>query len=253
MSERVMKSTDLETSLKNAIADTIKLGETYPGYPKIRLTINHPEVARQLSEGGISLLPDGPWDAGSKNLLPSPDQELQLLKLQGYQFDDAGRPLHPWLIDMISNPNVGVVTGTGAYWKLGPNKTTDPIVLTTERLPHLLLVLRSDNNNWALPGGFIDPGEDGATAGRREAKEETGLILTGNPEAVIYEGVVADGRTTAYAWSDTFAAIWRVSNRTRLTPQYSEVKDARWFPYNDLPPKLHGSHRALLKEAVKYL
>jgi 8-oxo-dGTP pyrophosphatase MutT (NUDIX family) len=39
----------------------------------------------------------------------------------------------------------------------------------------LLLIKRSDNDNWALPGGAIDLGESMADAGVRETKEETGI------------------------------------------------------------------------------
>lgn len=40
---------------------------------------------------------------------------------------------------------------------------------------HLLLVHRTDNNLWALPGGGVDLGEGVADAAVREVKEETGL------------------------------------------------------------------------------
>jgi ADP-ribose pyrophosphatase YjhB (NUDIX family) len=39
----------------------------------------------------------------------------------------------------------------------------------------ILLIKRSDNDNWALPGGAIDLGESMTQAGIRETKEETGV------------------------------------------------------------------------------
>ncbi len=39
----------------------------------------------------------------------------------------------------------------------------------------ILLIERSDNGNWAVPGGAIDLGESMAQAGVRETKEETGI------------------------------------------------------------------------------
>lgn len=250
MYEKLTDDSDLEKILKQAVFDTVKFREPYPDYPTIRLTIEHPEVAQQLAEGRISALPDGPWNAGFEHLKPQTTEELRLLQLEGYDFDDTGRPLHPWLIDMMCDPEVGVVTGTGKYWKMGPNKTADPIVVTNEETPHILLVLRSDNNLWAFPGGFIDPGEDGIQAGARENFEETGLVLSGEPEKIIYDGVVADARTTTYAWAETVATLWRIDEQAPLSPDYNEVKDARWFPITNLPSRLHGSHGALLNQVI---
>ncbi|MFC5186026.1 NUDIX domain-containing protein [Actinomadura harenae] len=39
----------------------------------------------------------------------------------------------------------------------------------------ILMIRRTDNDNWALPGGAIDLGESIAEAGVRETKEETGI------------------------------------------------------------------------------
>ena len=39
----------------------------------------------------------------------------------------------------------------------------------------ILLIRRSDNDNWALPGGAIDLGESVAQAAVRETREETGI------------------------------------------------------------------------------
>lgn len=41
----------------------------------------------------------------------------------------------------------------------------------------IVLVKRRDNQRWALPGGFIDWGEDAPTAAKREMNEETGLNI----------------------------------------------------------------------------
>ena len=39
----------------------------------------------------------------------------------------------------------------------------------------ILLVRRADNGRWAVPGGFMEPGESAAEACAREVVEETGL------------------------------------------------------------------------------
>ncbi|UBU12545.1 NUDIX hydrolase [Nonomuraea gerenzanensis] len=67
-------------------------------------------------------------------------------------------------------------------------------VVVTNEAGELLLIRRSDNNNWALPGGAIDLGESIPQAAIRETLEETGITceITGlvgtysNPGHVIH-------------------------------------------------------------------
>jgi 8-oxo-dGTP pyrophosphatase MutT (NUDIX family) len=48
------------------------------------------------------------------------------------------------------------------------------VVIENER-GEILLIRRSDNDNWALPGGAIDLGESMIQAAVRETQEETGI------------------------------------------------------------------------------
>lgn len=47
--------------------------------------------------------------------------------------------------------------------------------IVTDEQGRLLLVHKTDNNLWALPGGGVDFGESVAQAAVREVKEETGI------------------------------------------------------------------------------
>lgn len=243
---------DLETTLKNALFETLGSRPPYPGYPAVRLDHTNRVVADQLASGVITLLPDGPWDAGTAKLKSFPTARMSKeWQNQGYGVDSLGRPLHPWIRDMLQNPEVGVVTGTGAYWSMGPNKTADPIIIAEEHgQSYVFLVQRNDNGLWALPGGFIDPGENAATAAAREAFEEGGILLD-MPQAQIYSGVVADMRTTAYAWAETTALAFRLHSRQQPRIDKNEVSAGHWFPTNDLPSELHGSHLALVREVLR--
>ena len=49
--------------------------------------------------------------------------------------------------------------------------------IVTNDIGELLLVHKTDNNRWALPGGGMDPGESIAQAAVRETKEETGMDI----------------------------------------------------------------------------
>src|SRR5690348_6559652 len=48
-------------------------------------------------------------------------------------------------------------------------------VVVTNAAGEILLIRRSDNDNWAVPGGAIDLGESMTQAAVREVKEETGI------------------------------------------------------------------------------
>src|SRR5258708_26801608 len=48
-------------------------------------------------------------------------------------------------------------------------------VAVTNDLGELLLIRRTDNDNWALPGGGVDIGESLPQAGMRETREESGI------------------------------------------------------------------------------
>jgi ADP-ribose pyrophosphatase YjhB (NUDIX family) len=48
-------------------------------------------------------------------------------------------------------------------------------VVVTNDNGEILLIRRTDNDNWALPGGAIDLGESVSQAAVRETKEETGI------------------------------------------------------------------------------
>ena len=48
-------------------------------------------------------------------------------------------------------------------------------VAVTNDAGELLLIRRSDNENWAMPGGAVDLGESLAQAAIRETKEESGI------------------------------------------------------------------------------
>lgn len=57
-----------------------------------------------------------------------------------------------------------------------PNSMVPAVnVVVANDAGEILLIRRSDNDNWALPGGAIDLGESAAQAGIRETKEETGI------------------------------------------------------------------------------
>ncbi|HTE57764.1 MAG TPA: NUDIX domain-containing protein [Verrucomicrobiae bacterium] len=237
--------------------------QAWPGYPPYEERIQADNLLYVPEQHNVLLPTDYGWvnqadlaDASFRKEYPDTVT----------QFDAEGRPLHPWFWDMLQS-EAGVLGGKGAYWEWGPNYTADPIIVRHDlEEPHVLLIQRSDTHGWALPGGFVDPGETGFYAAMREAGEETGpdiqmaLRRPGVGMHLVYQGPVADLRATAHAWPETTAVRFdipdHVATEHLLEMQWEgndeagEIEAVAWVPLSEIGNRLHGSHRFLIETAL---
>lgn len=227
----------------------------YPGYPAFNDRFFADISTLDRDQVGRLALPAGPWSVDTHpnrpdtDVVPAPAEQQKLAE-DGLELDSQGRPLHPWLANMLEDPKIGIVTGKGAYWQWGPNKTVDAVVT---RRGEVLLIKRGDTGAWALPGGFQD-NEPAIIGAAREVAEETGVIIPGNSTiGLAYHGPVVDTRVTANAWPETTAFRFDLpSNDMSELRAGDDAADAAWFPFNialqgDL---LFGSHHMLLERAL---
>ena len=84
-----------------------------------------------------------------------------------------------------------------------PLATVDVIVESGGGI--VLIRRRNPPHGWALPGGFVDPGESVPQAARREAKEETGLDVELTELLGVYSDPKRDPRGL-YTISTVFVA-----------------------------------------------
>lgn len=63
------------------------------------------------------------------------------------------------------------------YFAVDPTELGLSVSALVYRGRELLLMRRSDNGYWSLPGGFVEIGESVAAAARREVAEETGYVV----------------------------------------------------------------------------
>ncbi len=115
----------------------------------------------------------------------------------------------------------------------------------------VLLMQRSDNGLWCLPGGQVDPGEPVATAVAREVKEETGLDVA--VERLV--GVYSDpDRITIYpdgnrAWYVILSFLCRELGGTFTFSD--ETLALGYFDPTTLPELLFG-HAERIADALQH-
>jgi ADP-ribose pyrophosphatase YjhB (NUDIX family) len=116
----------------------------------------------------------------------------------------------------------------------------------------LLLMRRSDNGHWGLPGGYVEPGESVTEATRREVIEETGYSV----EVGRLIGVYSDPsrQVIAYTPEQRVQAVnlcfeaTPISQGEPTTPE--ETLELGFFPLDALPQPFVPIHDIRLKDAV---
>jgi ADP-ribose pyrophosphatase YjhB (NUDIX family) len=108
-------------------------------------------------------------------------------------------------------------------------------VAVTNDAGQILLIRRSDNSNWALPGGAVDLGESLTQAAVRETREETGIAC----EITGLTGIYTDPRHILLYTSNGEArqefSIVLTARATGGQPApSSETSEVRWAALDDL-------------------
>jgi 8-oxo-dGTP diphosphatase len=128
-----------------------------------------------------------------------------------------------------------------------PSVTVDIVVVTIEAQPRVLLIRRKKEpfaGAWAIPGGFVDPGETLAAAAERELREETGV------ENVALEQLAAfgDPGRDPRGWTVSVAFLARVDPNTSATAA-DDAAAVDWHPLDALPQELAFDHDKILARA----
>ncbi len=151
------------------------------------------------------------------------------------------------------------LTGRGNLGKWGPNHAADAMVTRVSDSGEMeLLIVQRPSGKWAVPGGFVDKGEEPLTTALRELGEETGMWQPGAPAKPIYAGIVRDPRTTDHAWIETSAFHLHLSPGSdaavqELIPETVGGKPCavRWAAINrELLDSLYANHGDLVRMAL---
>ncbi|GIF01793.1 NUDIX hydrolase [Paractinoplanes rishiriensis] len=127
----------------------------------------------------------------------------------GRRIDFYNDPAAPKANSVVPSANVVVVNDDGA----------------------ILLIRRSDNDNWALPGGGMDLGESLPATGVRETAEETGIDV----EITGLVGIYTDPRHVILYTSNNevrqeFSVVFTARPIGGAPTPSEESTEVRWVP-----------------------
>jgi ADP-ribose pyrophosphatase YjhB (NUDIX family) len=115
-----------------------------------------------------------------------------------------------------------------------------------------LLMQRSDNRHWGLPGGYLEPGESVVAATAREVAEETGVEV----EVGRLIGVYSDPAVQVVAYPDgervhTVNLCFEARSIAQGEPTTPEETLAMgYFAASELPEPLVPIHRVRIQDAL---
>ncbi len=159
--------------------------------------------------------------APSSSLLPWMGQRIDYL-------DDPGAPKANSLVPSV---NVGVVNDQR----------------------QILLIRRTDNQHWALPGGAMDVGETIAEAAVRETREETGVEC----EVVRVVGIYTNPRhvilyTSNWEVRQECSVVFAARATGGEPRPSSESSDVRWVPADEIDRyPMHPSMRQRVERLLE--
>jgi ADP-ribose pyrophosphatase YjhB (NUDIX family) len=108
-------------------------------------------------------------------------------------------------------------------------------VVVTNDAGQILLIKRSDNDNWAVPGGAIDLGESLIQAAVRETKEETGIDC----EVTGLVGIYADPKHVVLYTSNNevrqeFSIVLTARALGGVPTSSDESEEVRWVAHESV-------------------
>lgn len=130
---------------------------------------------------------------------------------------------------------------------LNPTPTTDVLIYHPEK-GIVIIKRKNEPHGFALPGGFIDDGEQAEKAAIREMLEETGLEVELTGLLGVYSNPHRDPRQ--HTLSVVFVGMAKNPDAIRGG---DDAVTARYYPLDQLPEPLAFDHARIIADFSSYL
>jgi 8-oxo-dGTP diphosphatase len=123
-------------------------------------------------------------------------------------------------------------------------------VVAQDHAGRVLLIRRSDDGHWGIPGGAVNVGETWAEAAARECLEETGWIVQINGLLGVYSDPVTQmHRYPGGTLVQFFGVVFLGSPIRHSEISDDEASDMAWFELDELPGPLLAADVPVLEDA----
>jgi 8-oxo-dGTP pyrophosphatase MutT (NUDIX family) len=115
----------------------------------------------------------------------------------------------------------------------------------------ILLIQRSDNKRWAMPGGGLDVGETPVAGVVREVLEETGYETRVQAFVGVHDSRLTGGKTLHHLYHFLFLCAPLTAKPTHPLKHPQEVLNIDWFAEHELPANMDPGHATRIPEAYR--
>jgi 8-oxo-dGTP pyrophosphatase MutT (NUDIX family) len=131
-------------------------------------------------------------------------------------------------------------------WHMAPYPCGDAAVFNA--WGEILLIQRTDDQLWAMPGGAFEVGETPAEGACREAWEETGVAVEPLALVGVYDSRLCGSRTAAHLYQ--FVFLCRPHDPAAQPIVSNETLGVGWYAEDALPP-LSPGHAPRIADAFR--
>ena len=116
---------------------------------------------------------------------------------------------------------------------------------------NILLIQRSDNELWAMPGGFFEVGESPSVGVLREAFEETGIKCEVRSLVGVFDSLFTGLSFPLQLFQMVFLCEPVADENISVPSHKHETLDIRWFFEDSLPSNLDPNHTSRIAESFR--